>query len=152
MRSISAHACWSVGAGSCKFPPNKRVSSSFHPRPRTSASLFLPARHQLAPSSQPLITIFTEATWIFHYLFCPLQRRLQHIFHPRVSGAHGRRSSPSGVTPVGDGFRCARKSPPHLDSDWLARPSVTEEGLVGIATTRRRVLDSILPNYWVIDF
>lgn len=44
---------------------------------------------------------------------------------------------------------CAQ-SPAHLDSDWLVHPSVTEERVVGIATIRRRVLDGILPNDWVV--
>lgn len=63
---------------------------------------------------------------------------------PRSEELPGRTDSGSTQWSV-----CARR-PAHLHSDWLPRPSVIEERVVGIATTWRRVLASMLAMYWVI--
>lgn len=43
---------------------------------------------------------------------------------------------------------CAR-APAQPDADWLLRPSIREKRVVGIATTKRWVLECILAAHWV---
>lgn len=67
---------------------------------------------------------------------------VRHLNAPRAVLAHSSRKFTRHV-PV-----CAL-TPAHLDADWLRSPSAIQERVVGIATIRGRVLEGILPVYWI---